>query len=195
MGMTAAYYLSQLQKLLPRGPAWPTEDEAALTKLLHAFADELARVDARAEDLVEEADPRTTAELLSDWERAFGLPDPCASTPDTTSERLAALVAKVTNVSGQSPRFYIDLAASLGYTITITEFKPFVAGGEAGDELTNGDWIFAWQANAPETSITAFVAGDGTAGDPLRDWGNDLLECALTRLKPAHTNVLFAYGG
>ncbi len=192
--MTSADYLSPLQKLLPNGAAWPTAADTALTRLLNAFADELARVDARAFDLVEEADPRTTAEMLSDWESAFGLPDPCTSTPDTTAERLIALAAKVTSVGGSSPRFYIDLAESLGYTITITEFDPFVAGSKAGDAITNGDWAYAWQSNAAATAITAFSAGAGVAGDPLRDWGNALLECALTRLKPAHTHVNFQYG-
>lgn len=195
MGMSAADYLSQLQALLPQGPAWPRDADATLTQLLAALAEEFARVDLRAENLLDEADPRTTAEMLSDWERVAGLPDPCVTAAQSTQERRAALVAKFTNLGGQSRQFYIDLAASLGYTITITEFHQFRVGESAvGDALYGDDWVFAWRANAPATTIREFRVGESTVGDPLRSWGDELLECALNRLKPAHTHVLFGYG-
>ena len=197
MALTAADYLAQLQALLPQGFAWPRQADAALTKLLLAWADELARVDGRAADLVEEADPRTTAELLADWERVAGLPDPCVAAlgvSQTAAQRRAALVAKLTTIGGQSAAYYIALAASLGYTITVTEFSPFQAGSDAGDALTNDGWRFVWQVNAPEASIVEFSAGRSSAGEPLRAWGNELLECVINRLKPANTYVLFAYG-
>lgn len=195
--MTANEYLAQLQALLPQGPAWPREANAALTQLLAAWADELARVDGRAADLIEEADPRTTAELLADWERVADLPDACVAAygiTQTTAQRRAALVAKLTTIGGQSAAYFISLAASLGYTISVTEFAPFTAGSDAGDDLTNGDWAYAWQVNAPQETIIEFSAGASSAGDPLRAWGNELLECVIRRLRPAHTHVLFAYG-
>lgn len=197
MGLTDTDYLRQLQALLPPGPAWSRDDAAPLTHLLAALALELERVDGRAADLVEEADPRTTAELLADWERVAGLPDPCVAAlgiNQTTAQRRAALVAKLTTIGGQSAAYYIALAASLGYTITVTEFSPFQAGSDAGDALTNDGWRFVWQVNAPEASIVEFAAGRSSAGEPLRAWGNELLECVINRLKPAHTYVLFAYG-
>ena len=60
--------------------------------------------------------------------------------------------------------------------------------------MTNDGWQFVWQVNAPEASIVEFDAGRSSAGEPLRSWGNELLECVINRLKPAHTYVLFAYG-
>jgi uncharacterized protein YmfQ (DUF2313 family) len=39
-----------------------------------------------------------------------------------------------------------------------------------------------------------FRAGLSAAGERLRTWGNDTLECKLNQLKPAHTIALFAYG-
>lgn len=193
--MTADDYLAQLQALLPPGAAWSREPDANLTKLLAALAAEFARLDARAVQLIAESDPRLTAEMLSDWERAYGLPDPCTTAADTVAERRAVLTAKVTGLGGQSRQYYIDLAERLGYQITITEYREFTAGQLAGAPLSNGAWLHAWTVNAPETSVTSFVAGGGVAGDPLRDWGNDILECAISRLAPAHTTPLFAYGG
>lgn len=195
MGMSAAQYLSQLQALLPPGAAWPREPGLVLTAALQALAAELARVDARADDLVAESDPRTTWELLADWERAYGLPEPCVGAPDSVAERIQALVEKVTRLGGQTPAYYIAVAARLGFAISITEFDAFAAGDHAGDPVQGEDWQFAWQVNAPETTVTDFLAGHGAAGDRLRDWGNEILECVIRRLKPAHTYVIFAYGG
>lgn len=192
MGMTAAQYLSQLQALLPRGGAWPREPDATLTRLLQALADELARVDGRAQVLIEEEDPRTTYEMLSDWERAFGLPETCAGAGETTQQRRNALVAKVTGIGGQSRQYFIDLAEQLGYEITITEFDPFTVGDTVDDEIYGELWQFAWQVNAPQESITPFLA-TSSVDDPLGAWGNEQLECAINRLKPAHTTALFAY--
>ncbi|MEJ1411083.1 MAG: putative phage tail protein [Candidatus Sedimenticola sp. (ex Thyasira tokunagai)] len=194
MGMTAEHYLTQLQALLPQGLAWSREPDTNMSRLLAAMAEELARVDGRIDDLFKEADPRTAYELLSDWERVAGLPDSCTTAVDTTAERRAVLHAKLTNIGGQSRQFFIDLAASLGYAITISEYQPFVAGSHAGDVVSSDTWHHAWQINAPETTITQLTAGGG-AGEPLRDWGNEILECAIRRLAPAHTTPLFAYGG
>lgn len=194
MGMTAEHYLNQLQALLPPGKAWTREPDADLTKLLRGLAEEFARVDRRAEDLIEEADPRTCYELLPDWEEFASLPDACHGQAVSIEERRAALVARLTARGGQSRPFFIALAAALGYQIGITEYSPFQAGSTAGDRLTNGDWVFAWQVDAAESTVRSFVAGSA-AGEPLASWGNELLECAINKLKPAHTHVLFAYGG
>ncbi len=194
MGMSAADYLSQLQALLPQGPAWPRDPDATLTRLLAALAEEFARVDLRAKNLLDEADPRTTAEMLSDWERVAGLPDPCVTASQTIQERRSALYAKLTNLGGQSRQFFINFSAALGYTVTVTEFRQFRVGQSAvGDALHGDNWVCAWRVNAPGATVSDFRAGESAIGDALRTWGNELLECALSRLKPAHTHVTFGY--
>lgn len=196
MAMTAAHYLTQLQALLPDGAAWPRDPAAVMTRLLRAMAEEFARLDARCGALVDEADPRTTYELLSEWESAFGLPNPCTGALATVQERQAALAVKVTKLGGQSQAFYIGVAAKLGYTITITEFPIAMASTlSAGDALGVVGSEHVWRVNAPAVTIRTFRVGRSVVGERLRSWGNELLECAITRLKPAHTNVLFGYGG
>jgi len=195
MKSNAAEYTHLLQQLLPPGAAWPREPDATLTKLLSSFADGLARAHNRAVDLLDEADPRTTNEMLIDWERAFGLPTAClAGLDQTAAERRLTLHAHVTSRGGQSRAFFISMAAVLGYDITITEFRPLKAGFKAGDPCCDPEWNFAWQVNAPETTIRPFKAGESKAGEPVRKWGNERLECEITRRKPAHTHVQFAYG-
>jgi uncharacterized protein YmfQ (DUF2313 family) len=189
----AALYRRTLQKLLPRGLAWPRLQGTVLGRLLEGLGVELWRVEQRALDLLREADPRTTSELLADWERVAGLPDPCTGTLESAAARRAALASRLGSLGGQSRAYFIGLAASLGYEVSITEFDAFHAGMTVGQPLYGTDWQFAWQVNAPEVSVRTFVAGAGVAGDPLRDWGNELLECTFARVKPAHSVVIFAY--
>ena len=193
--MTATDYLKQFLSLLPRGAAWARGQSSNLGKLLHGLSEEPARIDSRCRDLLNEADPSRTVEMLTEWESVFGLPDTCTGELETLQERRAALLARVTMVGGQSPGFFISIAQSLGYEVTISEYFPFRAGaGAAGDGVQNEAWQFAWTVNAPETTVTSFRAGQSGAGEPLRTWGNDLLECAIQQLCPAHTTVIFAYG-
>lgn len=188
-------YRFLLASLLPQGAAWPRDPQSTLQKLLAALAADPARVDERAGMLLAESDPRSTSELLGDWERVAGLPDPCVVAPQTVQERRAALEARITSTGGQSPAFYIQVAARLGYSITIDEFRPFQAGSNAGDPLTNGEaWAHTWRVNAPAQTVREFRVGEATVGEALRTWGNEILDCALQhRLKPAHTNLLIAY--
>lgn len=194
MAVGAQRYSNLLTALLPRGLAWVDAANNKLGDLLLALADELARVDARESDLLDEADPRTTYEMLSDWEAAFGLPDPCVTVSLTLEQRLDSLYAKVTNEGGQSRQFFIDLAASLGYDITITEFDPFTVESTVDELLYNDDWQFAWQVNAPDETVNYFTV-NSDVDTALANWGNQRLECGISRLKPAHTTIIFAYGG
>lgn len=194
MAMTASDYLRQLQALLPPGVAWPRQPDATLTRFLAGLAEELARVELRGEQLFDEADPRTAAELLADWERVLGLPDPCVVASQSSSERRQAAYAKLTDAGGLSRQFYVDLAARLGYTITVTEFRQFKVGQSVvGDPLYGDDWVYAWQVNAALDTIREFKVGQSAVGDPLRSWGNAALECAINARQPAHTHTIFSY--
>lgn len=193
---TAAEYREQLKSLLPPGQAFPRDPGTTLHDLLDGMSIELARVDERASILPQEANPATAAELLPDWERVAGLPDKCSGVLEETLQgRRSALMTKLTSTGGQSAEYFVELAASLGYAVTIEVFRPFRAGmSVAGDALTNGPWAHTWLIRAPEVSVTEFRAGLSAAGERLRTWGNDTLECKINQLKPAHTIALFAYG-
>jgi uncharacterized protein YmfQ (DUF2313 family) len=110
--------------------------------------------------------------------------------PLTMQERSAALVSKLVTLGGQSPAYFIGLAAALGYAITITEFHAHTVCDDVNHPLYDLAWNFAWQVNGALATISQLSVTD-PVGDPLASWGNVLLECVLTRLKPAHTIVLF----
>lgn len=192
MDLSAADYRNQLAALLPQGPAWAL-DEAAAGNLLDAWAEEFARIHGRINQLIDEADPRLTYELLTDYERIFGLPTDCMAGIDQTLEqRRNALLSQMTSIGGQSRQYFIDLAAAAGFLITITEFRPFTVGMSVADPIYGPDWAYAWQVNAGAATVRWFSVVSGV-GEPLAAWGNELLECLIRRFKPAHTVVIFSY--
>jgi len=105
-------YREAFFSLLPDGQAWSSKQ--IIGSVLYQIADGLCQywgfVDSRAADLLEtESDPGTTMELLPDWERNWGLPDPCYTAPQTVAERRRALVQRMTLLGSQSRQFDHDL--------------------------------------------------------------------------------------
>lgn len=193
--LSADQYRNQQTALAPPGQALPDQSDSNWQLLLQALAEEYARLDGRLHDLVKEGNPESANELLTDWERLLALPGPCDTLPETIQERRLAAHSKLIRVGGASPGYFIALAESLGYQITITEYRPFRAGfSAAGDSLTNDQWLHHWMVNAAETAVVEFSAGQSAAGEPVRSWGEDQLECPIEQLKPAHTVVNFSYG-
>jgi len=193
MGLSRADYRQQMMALLPPSDVLDLSADSTLYKLLDAMAAEMARIDARADDLVRELDPRTATELLYDWEAELGLPSACAPLATTLAERRDAAHAKLTERGGQSRQYFIELAAKLGFTITITEFTEHTVGSTVNQPLYGQPWPFWFQVNAPADTVRAGTV-QSAVNEPLRTWGNALLECAINEDKPAHTQVLYAYG-
>ncbi len=192
--MDAVQYKQQLQALLPPGRAFPRIPDSLQDNLLLALADELARVDGRAGNLLSETPADTTDELLPDWERVAGLPDACTTGTPTKQERRNALVARLADVGEATPAAFVQAAADLGFTVTVTEFLPFETGAAtAGAPISNGDWVFVLQINGPAVTVLEFGTGVSAVGEQLRSWGNELLECGLSHLIQAHWILIFTY--
>jgi len=187
-------YVRLLKSLLPRGKLWEGSEQSNFRKLLEGMAIEFARLHDRSLELIKEVDPRTTVELINEWETLTGLPDPCVNLTQTLQQRRLAAVEKLTRLASLSPRYYIEVARALGYEVSITEFKPFRVGVSKMGESVNGlDWQFTWRINAPAVTVRVFTIGQSGMGEPLRLWGNEILECAIERIKPAHTFVVFGF--
>jgi uncharacterized protein YmfQ (DUF2313 family) len=213
-------YTQAFLTLLPYGQAWPRNPDSTLARAVDGLCQFWGFVDSRAADLLEiESDPRKTIEILPEWERAWGLPDPCFASPQTVEQRRRILVLWMTWMGGQSRQYFTDLMAWLGYTIEIQEFAPFMCGiSQVGDTRRpppatladqNYRWYigppeqrFYWEVSVGQVGLTWFRAGSGQAGV------NHHLEfavptefiCLLDRWRPAHTMIVpdfssLAFGG
>lgn len=175
-------YTAQLIALQPPGKALPTHLDSNWVQLLDALAQELSRVDGRLGDLTSEITVSDAAnEMLSDWETALGLPDPCAPPPTDPAVRRARIRAKLSSVGGQSVAYFLNVLSQLGVMATIQVLKPFLMGiSKMGDTLGGLEWANTWQVNVP---------GGVSANTQA------LLQCVIRQLKPAHTAVIWSFNG
>jgi len=177
-------YARQLKQLLPQGAAWLLESGSVVSRTMLALAEELARVDARGSDLVEESDPRTATETLDAWERMLGLPDEAILTiPATDAERRLAVTQKLLTLGGQSAAFYIALADVCGYVVTIDDTYGLTVAragrARAGDRVRSVEWAHVWEVTVSPPAGTALSTTE--------------LEAIIRRAAPSHTVVLFTY--
>jgi uncharacterized protein YmfQ (DUF2313 family) len=190
----ASDFLKAIQALMPRGLAWPRDPTSVMGQAMSGLSPTWARHTARNNNLLIDAFPATADELLPEWEAALGLPDPCAGVAPTLQARQAQVVARFASSGGQSIPYFINYAKNLGYTVTVTEFTPFRVGQQRmGAQLGLQDWAFTWQINSALNTVTYFRTGLSSAGEPLAAWGNAVLQCELSAIKPAHTYLNFAY--
>jgi uncharacterized protein YmfQ (DUF2313 family) len=195
-GMTPADYLEVIGDLLPIGAAWPRDPETVLMRFWGALADEWARIHARDCDLIAEAYPCGSHELLADWERVVGLPDECTEGMALSeSARQAAVCAKLGETGGQSVNYYVELAARWGYTISVEEFWPWRIGTlPLCDGLLLGMPGHWWEVTVPSLPVHYVTVGCWRLGEPIAViLGQELLECLIRRAAPAHTIPDFSY--
>lgn len=164
---------------------------SSLGAVLKALGDLFADFHGRVIDFLAEADPRTTDELLAEWERVYGLPL-CDDAPTGDDERRAALAGRVAAVGGQTPAYYIDLAWAVleqtGYgratdpdLVTIEETpygEPFRVGDRVGGRLGSVTDLSHWILHLPADTSADLAA---------------IIECLVERYAPAHTVVHFEY--
>jgi uncharacterized protein YmfQ (DUF2313 family) len=195
--LEAADFLRAFQALLPRGPAWPREPDAVITRALATLMPSYERQAGRAVNLRADLFPPATDMMLADWEASLGLPDPCAGPASSVAARRAQVVARLVSRGGnrQSVAAIEAQLALLGFTVSIrVDTAPFRMGySTMGDQLGGPEWYYVWTVVAPLQSITCFTMGASTMGQPLRSWGNAVLECVATEVAPAHTIVRFTY--
>lgn len=189
-------YQHQLVQLPPPGAAWPRDSVSVLASLLGAFGDPLSRVEERLAQLIAEYDPRTTYELLVEWEMALGLPDACAEPAASLDARRALIWRKLAYAAGQTPSFYIALAASIGFEIEIHEFDPDVDDYDPSltAAIAGGRWRYVWRVHVLNAGDFSYARIGDPVGVRLVEGDAAIgLECILTAAKPAHTHVIFSY--
>lgn len=187
-------YGLQAAKLLPRGVLWTVRAGSIWEGLLRGLGAEMGNVDERVVDYLRESDPRTSDELLPDWERVLDIPGSCGNLEETTIARRFQIVSKLTAQGGQSISYFVSVALSLGFEVTVEEFPMMEAGvSVCGDELNGEDCRFVWTIHAPSATPFFFRIGESGAGDPLVAVDVTVLECTLQDLRPAQSELFFDY--
>ncbi len=193
--MQAPDYLQMLVALLPSGPLWArfTAPGTLAYRLLDSLSEEFARIDARARALVDECDPLTTVELLSDWEQFAGLPDACVASEQTSEQRHSALVSRLNGETIPTPTNIIAAANAAGYDIELTEYRPHHVDDDVMVPLYTNPWAHALGIRGPRTAVEYATVADHCLV-PLASWGVEALECAVDQVLHAHMAPIYRYG-
>ena len=186
-----------LGQLLPQGEAWPKDGPSNLRNLLWALASPRARLESDIEGLAAEISPGTSVQLLTDYESIVGRT--CCDAQSSTltlAQRQAIAQARWVGRKVVSRQDYIDLAAQMGFEITIEEYTPAYADFMCAEDPCRGeDWAFCWLVRSPGYTPIYFMADQSSAEDPLMSWGNSPLKCEITARNPAHLTVRFGQSG
>jgi len=187
-------FAGALRSLAPPGLAWRAEPSSTQSQVMAGLAAVYARNSERAEYLLQDAFPATALELLPDWETSLGLPDAVLGQLPTIQQLRAAVQTRLASAGGQSAPYFTAVAASLGYTISITHFSPFRMGqSRMGSQLGGPEWAHTWAVNAPLNTLTPFRMGQSVMGEPMNAWGNSVLQRVISQIAPAHTILQFYY--
>lgn len=193
----AGDYASVLRSLLPRGRVWTREDDGVQAAVLNGLAPTLERLDSAARSLIASAFPATADALLPEWNASLALPDPCFGPFASDDDNRQQVVAKLIGTGGQSIPYYVALAATLGYTIQITEFYCHTVIRTVRDPIAGEAWAHAWRVTVLSAPPPHYHAVDDPAEGALSDMSGTqsetVLECLLRRYAPAQTVLLFTY--
>ena len=189
--------------LLPPGRVWPTAPDSTLYRLQLGQAQEFARIDQRGDDLLAESDPRQALYLFEEWEASYGLPSRCAPADQSVADRRVALIGRIVGFGGMRAQDYIELAEGLGYPgAVVEEFDEATVevdtptgftGSVIGDDINGEDWQSTWRVLLPGGVVRQSVIDESQIGDPLRSWGDELIECALREAAPRWLILQTAY--
>lgn len=91
---TAEAYARMMKHLLPPGRVWRLDPASIVSLALLAAGDELERVSGRAADMVEEADPQTTTELIADFESELSITPASGATLQERRDIVVALLTR-----------------------------------------------------------------------------------------------------
>ncbi|GJD51076.1 hypothetical protein OPKNFCMD_3827 [Methylobacterium crusticola] len=176
---TADQILPQIAgALTPRGPAWGADEAGdgrgaspVMRRVWSALAAWVADLNATEWTLATQALPSAITYSLPEWEAEFGLPDPCFQGGSGAAARVGAVRARFAALGGASPAYFVCLAASIGYDITIEEPTQFLCDvSEVVEEGLTETWFLVDDGAIDDTPLEGFLLNpDVEDADPLSD--------------------------
>lgn len=187
-----------ISNYLPNGRLWVSKNisSSKWRQLLVGIGAEFLKVERKMNEISTEHDIEQTEKLITEWESVFGIPDECSIVATNIADRRNNIITKLASNGVSTEQDFIDLAAILGFTITI----------ENGNIVTAWPWTWphVWAGSAKEgrfTMVVIFSGIDTPAVGPWpwtwpHSWSEDpteVLRCLFDKLKPANVVILYQY--
>lgn len=184
-------HADSLANYLPNGNPFfeKFNDDAELRKLLVGLAGELSRAEMAVSEQFEQRDITKTVDLITEWERALGIPDSCFPGTGPIEERRNHVLIKFT-MSVQTKEDFERIGKLLGYNdievtpLSQSAYPPY-------------DVPF-FPKSLPESRFISVVRGTNILPTvppynvPFQvKSGSSIIVCLFNKLKPA--NVKFIY--
>lgn len=188
-------YQGPLTSLMPRGVAF-NPDRGDIQEILKRTAYYLNETDRRLRIVWAESNPYQALQLLPEWEESFGLPNECyVAGTQTLDERKQAVINKWEDLGGDRVERYINIAKNLGYKdASVTRFRYHTCELNCEQPINEKEWRFVWLLNTKESTKIKEATCQSGVDDPLRVWGDTILECVIAKESASHVIVLFGYG-
>jgi uncharacterized protein YmfQ (DUF2313 family) len=195
MSRTEAQAQEGVLALLPDGWTFSRDVDDYPAALELAVANEWSLVEETMESFEPELDPGTAQHLLPDYLQVLG-PDPYGREDLTLSSALQSLLAHQRWVDAPiiCPGYFVESAAELGLSITITEYPlPVVGGAVCGARLR--PWLSqcSFLVTLPTDDSWQAICGDCVCGDTLGGFTPSLLENFIRAKAPLYTRPVFDY--
>jgi uncharacterized protein YmfQ (DUF2313 family) len=193
--------------VVPRGVIWGTDEVSdgtgaspVMRRMWLALSTWLADQYSTAFQAAVQCFPSSATFSLDDWEAEYGLPDRCLSPDSGLQGRINAVRARFGARGDASPDYFVCLAASVGYDISITEPVDFICDlseCDSDDTVVAVNGHHEWIVHLIALGDTWFYCDEGECDwTPIEGFSVATdLECVLRRVAPVHTTLIFDYSG
>lgn len=196
-----------MNNYLPRGQ-WVERSGSTFIDLLKGFDDTTDNYRAWLSTVIDELDPRTSTDLLTEWARIVDI-----ELTGTIADQRDAIVEALTVDQIKTPQFFIDIATAAGGSMTLWDYYDMQSGLESRcieTGLEDGCAIHAFDGvnyasfttrfvidvgdhSDLELSETGLEAGSLEAGSALSVFGVPDIEFEVMRFFPRELNAVFFY--
>jgi len=153
-------------------------------------ARQLDQVHVSAASLEAEMFPHLSDAFFTRWEKMLGI---IPATDARRGERVAEVLYRLRAQGRLDRQYFIDIAATVGFAISLVECRPAMAGSmRCGDEVIGQVARWVWQVTIDGGFAQFARAGLVAAGEPLGWYRDDRhLKAIFEDLKPADSHVMF----
>lgn len=182
---------------MPSGYAWDNKHlpDSTLGKFILALSVEFYELEVLLGNFTVEMDVNQTSQLLPEWEKSVGIPDPCFGRAEDLTERRRDVLYKLNNYLGvQTLQDFLRILDIFGVAGTI-------ANGNASGvfPLKFPIRFFGSKEEATHTIIVDFnqkrEVFELPYPLPFTSSVNDVIICVLRSLRPANVQIIFTFSG
>jgi len=168
-------------------------EDSTLRKILIGLASEWLNFRSKINEVSNEYNPKTTTQLIEEWEQFVGIPDNCIPVASTIEQRRLNVLLKLAGINATTEKQFKNVASILGYNIEVSN------GVSTSTFPLTLPFLLISEASAPFTiviTLPSSIKPNGfalTFPFTLTSQQPAILDCLFNKLKPANTQLFFRY--